>query len=148
MVKQLILYGFKLWYYLLNLSITRLQLKLRVCRNLQKTFIGISTSASKKNIRMIWGLRSISLIPLTSWSLLSLNKASRAATNGLKRLITQIEVSLSINQCVGQAFRIFKGGRFSASWAFSKTDGFMELKWKIFHVERRSVNWNKVIIFL
>ena len=54
------------WYF----SILRLQLKLQVCRNIWKTFIGISTSANRRSIRMIQGLRSIALIPLTSGSFL------------------------------------------------------------------------------
>ena len=54
--------------------------------------IGTKTYASRRSIRIICGSRSKSLIPLASGSFLSLNNASQAATNGLKRLIMRIDV--------------------------------------------------------
>ena len=89
--------------------------------------IGTKTSASNRSIRIISRSRSKSLIPLAFRSFLSLNNASRAATNGLKQLIMQLDVSPSVNQRVVQAFKIFKGGRFSTSCALWKIACFTEL---------------------
>ena len=89
--------------------------------------MGTKTSARRRRVRSICGSSRISLIPLASGSFLSLNKASKDVTNGLNQSIMRIEVSPCVNQRVVHAFKIFKGGRFSASWAFSKTACFIEL---------------------